>query len=192
MTQSHWSAPPLRPGRCPCHADGACVCGRGHPQRLSRNVDRQPAQPPIPPRQNPRDRALPVPPSCPCRAGGKTHPCACLSTPPRCSAVRRDWGLSLKLSTAPRKAPCPTHAAGVSFVSLEQAYQRKPPTPNGFSASGRDRQPSPGRQRDKAPPGSHLHPFSTPVIFLKFGLCNAGCFGYKPAHRSPRRYPGGE
>jgi hypothetical protein len=117
----------------PCRAGAAFSCGWGHPQSPFRNVAQGPAPTPILPKQKPRDRSQPVPPSCPCRAGGVSRPCACLSTPPRFSAVRRDWGLSLKLSTEPRKAPRPTHAAGLSFVSLGKAYQRKPLAPNGFS-----------------------------------------------------------
>ena len=102
----------MRPPR-PCRACVAFSCGWDHPQSPFRNVAQGPTLPPILPKQKLRDRSKPAPLSCPCRAGGETRPCACLSTPPRCSAVRRDWGLSLKLSTAPRKAPRSTHAAGV-------------------------------------------------------------------------------
>jgi len=119
----------------PCRADGACACGWDHPQRLIRNVARQPAWLPILPRQKHRDRSRAAPSSCPCRAGEETRPCACLSTPPRCSAVRRDWGLSLKLSTAPRNAPSPTHAAGVIIRFVGQSIPAPAPCAKRFFRS---------------------------------------------------------
>ncbi len=147
--------------RRPCRADGAYACGWGHPQRLIRNVAREPAYPPILPRQKLRDRFSPAPPSCPCRAGGKTHPCACLSTPPRCSAVRRDWGLSLKLSTAPRKAPRSTHAAGVIIRFVGQSIPAQAQSAKRFFSNG-PRPPATAwptakrRPKPAAPPFPHI------------------------------------
>lgn len=186
--------------RRPCHGGDACACEWDHPQKLIRNVARRPARLPILPRQKPRDRSLPVPPSCPCRADGESRPCACLSTPPRCSAVRRDWGLSLMLSTAPRKAPRSTHAAGVIIRFVGQSISAPAPTAKRFferssprapAAASRLR-PKTGERAPSLPITTSIRPFSAICIFFRIGLCNAEAFVYKPAHRSLRRYPGGE
>ncbi|EHS49301.1 hypothetical protein PDO_0679, partial [Rhizobium sp. PDO1-076] len=79
----------------PCCDDGAFACGWGHPQRLFRNVEPEPAHQPILPKSKVPHRLAPPLSFFPCRAGENSRPCACPSTPPRFSAFRRGRGLSL-------------------------------------------------------------------------------------------------
>jgi hypothetical protein len=135
----------------PCRGGAAFACGWGHPQSPFRNVAQGPALPPILPKQKSQDRSMPALPSCPCRAGGVTRPCACLSTPPRFSAVRRDWGLSLKLSTEPRKAPRSTRAAGFIIRFVGQSIPAQAISAKRFFCNGRT-----GLRRARGPSTSSI------------------------------------